>query len=171
MARDLNIAAQALDLRRRYPTSEVQLRKQQLTWTHAVQPADWSREYTIQIEAGPSNWPMVQVLAPELEPDSEGRLPHVYPDGTLCLATPGQWRRDMLLATTFFPWTLEWLAYYEIWSVTRVWHGDGDLDTDGQSRILHHYKAPRPAEVARLAQIRSGRWSADHRTRRQGLRS
>ena len=167
MARELNIAAQALELRRRYPTSSVTLRQQRLTWTHVAQPTEWCRQYTVRLDADPHGWPTVWVLAPDLEPDSQGRLPHVYPDGSLCLATPGQWRRDMLFTSTFVAWTFEWLIYYEIWSATGLWHGDGadNLDEKARNRILHHYDVPARAAVASAIQLPPARSPAARRRR------
>ncbi len=77
--------------------------------------------------------PIVRVLSPELTrlPDNkEGQLPHVYPpasDPTLCLYDPraDEWDNSMLISQTIVPWTLDWLACYELWLMTGKWTGGG----------------------------------------------
>jgi hypothetical protein len=70
----------------------------------------------------------IQVLDPPLESDEQGELPHVYPDGGLCLYDPAgnEWDRSRWIADTIIPWTSEWLYHYECWKVTCVWEGGGD---------------------------------------------
>jgi hypothetical protein len=52
-------------------------------------------------------------------------LPHVFPDGTLCLHLDHEWTTNMLASDTIVPWTSEWLINYEIWKATGEWFGGG----------------------------------------------
>ena len=84
-----------------------------------------------------SMFPLVRVLSPQLilRPNAaeEAPLPHVYftaPDLTLsplCLFDPssGEWSHDDLIAHTTLPWSADWLACYEGWLATGLWHGGG----------------------------------------------
>lgn len=85
----------------------------------------------------PLPFPMVTVVKPELVPkrNCDGRLelPHVYTDTSnysrspLCLFDPrlGEWDPSMLINYTTVPWTVRWLACYEIWEATGRWVGGG----------------------------------------------
>ncbi|MBT1620004.1 hypothetical protein KK090_12130 [Curtobacterium flaccumfaciens pv. poinsettiae] len=110
----------------------------------ALQPAPASDHYDVRLEARPYRQAEIFVTSPALQTDEQGRLPHVYNNGALCLNRTGEWGdRDLFIDTTL-PWTLEWLFYYELWLVDRVWRGDGIADADypGQAAILHRYIAP-----------------------------
>jgi hypothetical protein len=52
----------------------------------------------------------------------------MFPDSTLCLCYPEEWQPTMLIARTILPWTVEWLAHYEIWRATGHWTGGGHLE-------------------------------------------
>lgn len=80
--------------------------------------------------------PRVTVRNPKLvrrPADPDTSIPHVYknedePDfPLLCLYDPAQkeWSRDKLIAATIIPWSIEWLACYEIWHVAGKWVGGG----------------------------------------------
>ncbi|WP_176968657.1 hypothetical protein [Amycolatopsis xylanica] len=92
-----------------------------------LQPTPVSRHYTVKIAHQPPFDPDVEVLAPilRLHRDAKG-LPHVYPGNRLCLYEPGEWKSNMLLASTVLPWAIEWLYYYEIWLAIGEWTGGGD---------------------------------------------
>lgn len=141
----MNLALQALWLRRSYPDSTVSLTARRLTWTARLQPLPISRDYSLQLTADHARMPSIYVTDPPLRPDEAGRLPHVYDDGSLCVAEPGDWKRHMLFVDTFVPWALEWLVYYELWCATDIWHGDGVDRTDhaSQAQVLHHYVTPK----------------------------
>ena len=89
--------------------------------------------YRVEIIHQISDHPIIRVLLPELIwlPDNEeGQLPHVYPpasDPTLCLYDPqaDEWDHSMLIGQTIVPWTLDWLACYELWLMTGRWTGGG----------------------------------------------
>lgn len=141
----MNIALQALWLRRTFPDSTVSLTARRLTWTARVQPLPSSRDYTLQLIADHGSTPSIYITDPPLQPDANGRLPHVYSDGSLCVARPGDWKRHLLFIETFVPWALEWLVYYELWRATGIWLGDGPDRTDraSQAQVLHPYVTPK----------------------------
>jgi hypothetical protein len=79
----------------------------------------------------------VTLVAPELELISDfapgESTPHLYwnqntpTKSRLCLFDPAteEWTRDMALADTIIPWTIDWLASYEGWRATGIWAGGG----------------------------------------------
>ena len=69
------------------------------------------------------------VRRPKLVIDANGNLPHIYPDGSLCLHEPGQWSPGDPIAETTLPWTCEWLLHYEFWRATGEWCGSGGNHT------------------------------------------
>lgn len=142
---DVNLALQALCLRREFPQGHLRLTPGRLIWEGEVRPLPACDAYTLQLTAEPALRPTVRVLAPDLVPDDDGLLPHVYDDGSLCVSTFGDFRPGMLFVDTVLPWSLEWLVHYEQWRAGGVWFGDGPdrLDPESQSLILHPYNAVR----------------------------
>ena len=100
-------------------------------WVGDVRPQ--FQTYRIEVGHQILKPPEVRVLSPVLTrlPDNEeGQLPHVYPpseDPTLCLYDPAsdEWNHSMLISKTIVPWTLDWLACYELWLMTDKWTGGG----------------------------------------------
>jgi hypothetical protein len=139
---ELNLALQAAALRRQVEGSCVQLTPGHLVWIGLVQPTPDTGKYELRIELRQGHFPSVRVLSPALKPNDSGLLPHVYTSGALCLSGHGQWEPTMLLTETFLPWACEWLTFYELWSATGLWYGDGPqhLDTAWQASILHAYR-------------------------------
>lgn len=140
----VGLAAQAFALRSAYPDSRPVIRNGRLTWTHSLRPTPASCSYEVRLEARPYRQAEIFVMFPALQTDEQGRLPHVYGNGALCLNRAGEWREGHLFIDTCVPWTLEWLFFYELWLVDHVWRGDGIDETDlrGQAAILHPYVAP-----------------------------
>lgn len=81
----------------------------------------------VRLEYSLEKSPKVFVDSPELLRRNEERIPHRYPDGSLCLYLPGaqEWGTSLYLAETVVPWTAEWLIHYELWHATGEWHGGG----------------------------------------------
>ncbi len=69
--------------------------------------------------------PTVRVLHPELQDLPDKKVPHVFPDMSLCLHMRDEWRPEMLISKSIIPWTSEWLLFYELWLVTGEWLGGG----------------------------------------------
>ncbi len=90
-------------------------------WKGALQPTPESHAYDVVILHEPDRMPVVCVERPSIRKDTW----HRYPDGSLCLYWPKEWRwspRESL-AETIVPWTAFWLYYYELWCVTGEWLG------------------------------------------------
>jgi hypothetical protein len=71
-------------------------------------------------------YPGVRLVEPPLQPDERELLHHLYPNGDLCLHKLDEWGPSMLLVDSIIPWTVEWLAHYELWKLNHQWYGDGD---------------------------------------------
>jgi hypothetical protein len=58
-------------------------------------------------------------------------VPHIWPNYVmptrprLCLHTNAEWTAAMYVADTIVPWSIEWLAAYEGWRATGIWHAGG----------------------------------------------
>jgi len=140
---EVSLPVQALALRSVVPDSRARLTPRRLIWRGQVRPSQQSQTYELHLVAYPRRPPRITVTAPALRPDDDGRLPHVYHDGSLCVSQPGDWRPHMLFTATYLPWACEWLLYYELWLVTNLWFGDGPdrLDDVSQAAILHPFPA------------------------------
>jgi len=80
------------------------------------------------------------VIAPELQTDDRGRLPHVWDDGSLCLSAAGEWKPSYFYVDTVIPWASEWLFFYELWKATGIWMGDEDGTVGkGTDSVLYRY--------------------------------
>ena len=112
-------------LRKHYPDGATKLKAGTLRWTGELQPSEISNLYLVELRYAPPKHPSLVVRHPELVVDAYDHLPHIYPDGSLCLYKPGQWKPGDPIATTILPWTCEWLLHYEFWRVTGEWCGPG----------------------------------------------
>lgn len=98
-------------------------------WTGDLQPTALSDTYKIQVRYVLGFNPKIRVLSPALRTVSdEERIPHRYPDGSLCLYQPayGEWSSQRFISDTIIPWASLWLAHYEYWLSTGKWHGGGE---------------------------------------------
>lgn len=112
----------------RWPEFELVKRRRQVeaVWKGCLQPAPLSDIYTVSLHFRFGGSPEVRVLTPELQPrEGANGLPHIYPDGSLCLNINGEWHAGMLLAETAIPWASSWLYFYEVWHATGLWRGGG----------------------------------------------
>jgi hypothetical protein len=125
-SRAVNHARQLLAIRAVVPAATGILRRGRLECVLPIQPTPASRRYTVRLSYQHWRRPHVTVIEPplELHPGTLA-LPHVHLGDELCLYFPGEWREDMLLATTIIPWTAEWLMHYELWLATGTWSGGG----------------------------------------------
>lgn len=92
-----------------------------IAWRGFLQPTAESPRYPIVIVHEPPRPPRVFVPGRDLDPDCR----HLYPDRSLCLYWPEQWRwkSSHSLAATIVPWAAFWLYYYELWETTGRWLG------------------------------------------------
>lgn len=128
--RSLSVAQQALGLRGVFPDRPASVQAGRLKWTGVLTPTPLSREYTITVTYSQRTRPRVVVVDPALRSVTDGDIPHLYRDGSICLHDTHQWNSSMLLVDTVIPWTSEWLYFYELWAATGTWFGDGDQQLD-----------------------------------------
>lgn len=121
----LNLALQAMHLKKHFLQGQVEIHRSCLRWRAVLQPTVFGRPYQVDMDYRLQFNPKVRILSPALELPTHKSEIHVFPDGTLCLYYPGEWLRTSILAETVVPWICEWLAHYEVWQVTRTWHGGG----------------------------------------------
>jgi hypothetical protein len=126
-ARAVNLGRQIAAIKTVVPGARGNVRRGELVCTLTLQPTPVSRNYTVRIVYRHRRRPRVTVTDPPLalHPDATA-LPHVYPDGDLCLHLPLEWKEHMFLSDTILPWTSAWLLHYEIWLVLGRWTGTGD---------------------------------------------
>ena len=116
-------------LLRHFPHGRSRLKAGVLRWICELQPSEISRQYLVDLRYGPPHLPRVFVRRPRLVPNADDRLPHIYPNGSLCLHEPGQWSPGDPIAETILPWACEWLLHYEFWLATGEWCGSGGNHT------------------------------------------
>ncbi len=109
------------------PTFQQVQRGNPFVWIGSIQPSPLSTIYKLQITyVHATSRPKVEIIDPHLEPRDVGsRIPHTFPDGSLCLHMPGEWSSLQPIYQTIIPWTSTWLYYYEIWKITGKWLGGG----------------------------------------------
>ena len=125
--RDNDPRGQIGEMRRVFPGFRARVgRDRKVTWTGTLQPNPSSPAYTVRVVYGRRGPPQVRVLDPRLSKNA----PHRYPDGSLCLYWPREWRWASAesLARTIVGWTALWLQYYEIWLALGVWMGPSSHD-------------------------------------------
>lgn len=123
----LSIAAQARSLRDAYLLSQfVLVTETDLRWLCNLRPTPLSDNYFIQLDYTLGYTPQVRVIAPDLVVPPGRRLPHVFPNGCICIYDcregAHEWEPWMEMAV-IVPWASLWLFYYEAWRITGVWHG------------------------------------------------
>ena len=127
--RTLALVHEARLLDGHYPHGKTTLKAGVLQWTGELQPSEVSRRSLVALRYAPPYHPRVFVRRPKLVVDTDGNLPHIYPDGSLCLHEPGQWSPGDPIAKTILPWACEWLLHYEFWLATGEWCGSGGNHT------------------------------------------
>lgn len=126
-ARAVNLARQLAAINAAVPSAQGAVRGGELDCTLTLQPTPASRTYTVRITYRHRRRPRVTVTDPPLTLHPQAtQLPHVYPDGDLCLHLPEQWTDHMFLSNTILPWTSAWLLHYELWLALGYWTGTGD---------------------------------------------
>jgi hypothetical protein len=96
-----------------------------LMWRGEVKPSPISATYTVQVRYEPTKRPKVEVATPELKSLPGKRIPHTFPDGTLCLHLHHEWNGAKFIAHTILHWAAFWLYFYEVWLLTGDWEGGG----------------------------------------------
>jgi hypothetical protein len=122
----LPLLVQAAALKREFPSSDLRRNHYRIDWRGKIQPTAFSETYTVRIEYLVSGKrPTVTVISPELIPNEDGKLPHIFPGRRLCLHHAADWGPWMLISQTIVPWTSEYLLHYEFWRATGKWSGGG----------------------------------------------
>lgn len=131
-ARPLTLAQQFLALQAAALTRSGtgRLDRERLEWEFSLRPSPLGREYRLRLIYHRDQPPSVVVVDPHLVQLANGRrLPHVYQQSPprLCLFLPGnrEWLPTMTLTTTFVPWAMQWLYFFEDWLATDDWQGGG----------------------------------------------
>jgi hypothetical protein len=123
----LSIDVQVRSLRESYPLGQFALADDlRLRWFCNLRPAPLADNYFVQFDYALGGIPHARVVAPCLVVPAGERLPHVFPDGAICIydcrAGKDEWNPRMPLAD-IVPWAELWLYYYETWLVTGEWYG------------------------------------------------
>jgi hypothetical protein len=121
----LNVARQAIELKRWFPNSTVKLGPGRLTWVGRLTPTPLSTEYTVEIVYQGFRRPVITILSPQLAPLKGSRLRHVFSGDHPCVHFHDEWDASMSIAATIVPWTAEWLLHHEIFVATGRWTGGG----------------------------------------------
>ncbi len=154
--RILALVREARLLNDHYPQGKATLKAGVLRWTGELQPSEVSRQYLVDLRYAPPYYPRVFVRRPKLVFDADGKLPHIYPDGSLCLHEPDQWSPGDPIAETVLPWTSEWLLHYEFWRATGEWCGTGGNHTGPINRAntsqQHHSRRRAGSRASRHKQ-------------------
>lgn len=94
-----------------------------------LQPSEGSKRYKVKLFAkiGSTNVDVFVVEPNIVELKKKIPVPHLYPNGSLCLYYPdyNEWNVADLWAETLIPWTCLWLYFFELWQATGEWMGGG----------------------------------------------
>jgi len=122
--KSLPLFAQMERMRVLFPQFKTKHRNGVVEWTGAVAPWEGGPEYVLRITLKQGYHPNIQVISHDIGEYCK----HTYPGKRLCLYHPydseERWREDEFIAEKIVPWSVSWLAYWNIWKVTGHWHGD-----------------------------------------------
>lgn len=121
----ISIARQVALLKARFK-GQITADRFSLTWLGFLTPSTISEIYLVKVTYKLGKPPKVYIMSPPLD-KSKGKIPHLYPDDSLCLYFPksNRWNSSKYLGNTILLWASEWLFHYEIWFSTSVWNGGG----------------------------------------------
>lgn len=130
-----NVAIQLLNLKSKYDCLDCKLGMGNLIWKQRVRPSKLSRTYDITVKYNGIT-PEVYLYNQGIMTKKDEYIPHCYRRHynnkadeyvKVCLYYPKyqEWSRDMFLADTIIPWTIDWLYFYELWRITGKWLGGG----------------------------------------------
>jgi hypothetical protein len=116
-------------VRKVFPFFKTEIRGVKLICRGWIQTSDKSKQYRIEIEYEPWNSPVTHIIEPAIEPNINA---HMYPDGALCLFDwrEQHWQNHWHLHETIVPWIAEWLVFYELYSLTGIWHGNSAIHAE-----------------------------------------
>lgn len=119
---DITIGQQMFAMRSLFPQFRYKREQQHPTWRGTLKPTSKSPLYKVKVIYPYPLSPKVWIVFPPVDPNA----PHRYSDNSICLFFPKDrdWDTSKFVAKTIIPWTVEWLALYEIWCLTGEWYGD-----------------------------------------------
>lgn len=122
--RKLSLHEQKAWMATQCPEFDCELKDGVLICIGRICPTPLSREYLVRVVVESKGRPRVYVPGLRRRQPMEP-IPHTYSESEPCLYFPGEWRRDMKVATTIITWTSLWLVFYESWLATGAWQGGG----------------------------------------------
>jgi hypothetical protein len=126
----LSMAQQIGRMSTLHPGFHAALKRNVAEWDGELKPSAVSSTYNVKISYTREKRPTVWVLNPALHIRTKGeKIPHTFPNGTVCLHRHEDWTSRMFISDTIVPWLSLWLYHYEVWHATGVWYGGGDEPT------------------------------------------
>lgn len=117
------------EIKRKYSGTTYTVNKGKVVVNIFLQPSEGSMKYKVKLLAKVGSTKVdVFVVEPNIrELKKKLSIPHLYPNGSLCLYYPdyNEWNVEELWADTLIPWTCLWLYFFELWLVTGEWLGGG----------------------------------------------
>ena len=129
--KNISVALQFYNLKYEYPDMNIRLHRNKMQCWFNVSPTPLSKIYNIYMIYTGTGRPKVILYDNNLLKIDQPDFPHCYDKNIednkveLCLYYGREWNRRKLISETIIPWTVEWLAHYEIWLVTGKWNGGG----------------------------------------------
>lgn len=144
----LRLIDQKIKLEEDYPESYVYIKNGKLYWQGEIMTASYSESYRVIIEYKIGKYPIVKLFDNNLDENNIKNIPHKYTVDIenkiieLCLFKPNkrEWLKNMYIADTIIPWTVEWIYFYETWKITGEWLGGGEHTTERDVRCRNIYK-------------------------------
>lgn len=124
-----SIAMRSFGLKQMFPPTKYSLRQGRLFWKGMLQPTSLSASYEVEVTCKHNRSPDVWVCVGDVA-DIES-IPHKYETDKankrvkICLYLPSEYNPEWRFVTTILPWTIEWLYFFEIWTITGEWCGGG----------------------------------------------
>lgn len=117
------------EIKRKYSEATYKINKGKVVVDIILQPSEGSEKYKVElITRIGAKAVEVFVVEPNIRKlKKELSIPHLYPNGSLCLYYPNynEWSIEDLWADTLIPWTCLWLYFFELWLATGEWFGGG----------------------------------------------
>lgn len=125
------LAIQLINLKRMFPASVGCVDGGRLRWSYdEFRASPVSGVYRIEIEGRFGAKPEVWLSCGAISEDNINESPHHYDIDSeslrvrVCL-DKFDWKPHQLYSSTYIPWAMEWIVFFEIWCITGVWSGGG----------------------------------------------
>ena len=106
------------EIKRKYSESTYIVNKGKVVVNIFLRPSEGSMKYKVKLLAKIGSTKVdVFVVEPNIrELKKKLSIPHLYPDGSLCLYYPdyNEWSAEDLWADTLIPWTCLWLYFFQL---------------------------------------------------------